>query len=402
MPKIWRCMTACLLAAVMAAGAAAHADGAEFSGRDLRVATYNKYLGADLAPLPAAPADRFNEALLDVLGQVAANRFPDRARAQARLLAAAKPDLIGLQEVWHYQCQDLPPAPGACADPTLRGAFVDQLSIALDALRAAGLRYRVAAVVRNFDTADIVLPVGGGELRGLPFTIGGKNGLLLAQDRDVILARPGIDARPVAFPGCRVSVDGCLFATSLVVPIPALPGVSVEYKRGFVGVDAQVRGRRYRFVNTHLEVEEPQPGNPASMFVQSAQAGELIAALAATPLRGRDLVLVGDLNSSPDDVSPGGGIVPPYQLFAAAGFADAWPAFRGAAAGFTCCQAADLRNGRSLLTRRIDLVLFADGTAGVRGIERLGEAPADRTPPRAGRPRLWPSDHAGVAAALRF
>ena len=95
------------------------------------------------------------------------------------------------------------------------------------------------------------------------------------------------------FPDCRPSVDGCLFDTTLVVPIPAIPGVTVEFKRGFVGVDADVRGRRYRFVNTHLEVEEPDPGNPASMFFQSAQAAQLVATLAAQPKHGRELVWSG-------------------------------------------------------------------------------------------------------------
>ena len=123
------------------------------------------------------------------------------------------------------------------------------------------MHYKVAAVVRNFDTADIVVPIDGGELRGLPFTIDGKNGLVLAQDRDVILARVGLATTTVEFSDCRPSVDGCLFDTLPVVPIPAFPGLTVEYKRGFVGVDADVRGRRYPFVNTHLEVEEPDLGN---------------------------------------------------------------------------------------------------------------------------------------------
>ena len=272
MALIWRRVLAVAIVTASILGiASSDAPAAERVARDLGVVTYNQYLGADLTPLLVAPPGQFNAALLGVLEEVAANRFPTRARRQAALIARNSPDLVGLQEVWRYRCRDLPPVPGACNSPSIRDAFIDQLPITLDALAALGARYRVAAVVRNFDTADIVLPVDGGELRGLPFAIDGKNGLVLAQDRDVILARVGVAAKPVEFPDCRPSVDGCLFDTTLVVPIPAIPGVTVEFKRGFVGVDADVRGRRYRFVNTHLEVEEPDPGNPASMFFQSAR-----------------------------------------------------------------------------------------------------------------------------------
>jgi endonuclease/exonuclease/phosphatase family metal-dependent hydrolase len=403
MALIWRrVLAAAIVAASILATASSDATAAERAARDLNVVTYNQYLGADLTPLLVAPAGQFNAALLGVLEEVAANRFPTRARRQAALIARNAPDLVGLQEVWRYRCRDLPPVPGACNSPSIRDAFIDQLPITLDALAALGARYRVAAVVRNFDTADIVLPVDGGELRGLPFAIDGKNGLVLAQDRDVILARIGVATTPVAFPDCRPSVDGCLFNTTLVVPIPAFPGVSVEFKRGFVGVNADLRGRRYRFVSTHLEVEEPDPGNPASMFFQSAQAAQLIATLAALPLQDRELVLVGDLNSAPSDVSPAPGIVPPYQAFAAAGYIDTWRSFRGAAPGFTCCQAADLQNVPSELFKRIDFVLAGTTPVSVRETHRIGEALADRTPANRGLPRLWPSDHAGVAALLRF
>ena len=183
MALIWRRVLAVAIVAASISGiASSDAAAAERVARDLGVVTYNQYLGADLTPLLVAPAGQFNAALLGVLEEVAANRFPTRARRQAALIARNSPDLVGLQEVWRYRCRDLPPAPGACNSPSIRDAFIDQLPITLDALAALGARYRVAAVVRNFDTADIVLPVDGGELRGLPFAIDGKNGLVLAQD----------------------------------------------------------------------------------------------------------------------------------------------------------------------------------------------------------------------------
>ena len=390
-----------LVSASMAVQADGHGSG--FGRPPVTVATYNQYLGADLAPLlTASSAPTFNTALLHVLEQVAANRFRARAHRQAALIAASRPDLVGLQEVWDYRCQDLPPAAGACASPSIRGAFTDQLALTLAALEKRGVHYKVAAEVQNFDTAEIVVPIPGGELHGLPFTIGEMNGLLLAKDRDVILARAGVATTPVTFNGCRISVNGCTFQNVLELSIAALPGVQLQFKRGYVGVNAIVRGKPYSFVNTHLEIREPEPGNPLSMFFQSAQAAELIAAIHALPQDGRKLILVGDTNSAPTDASPVPGIVPPYQQFAAAGYLDAWTASRGTAAGFTCCQAADLRNKHSELFERIDLILVGTPPLFVRNIKRLGENPADKTIALPHRPALWPSDHAGLTAVLQF
>jgi endonuclease/exonuclease/phosphatase family metal-dependent hydrolase len=370
-------------------------------GRAVAVATYNQYLGGDLAPLVGAttPAE-FNVALVDVLRQVAANRFPARARRQAALIDRARPDLVGLQEVWRYRCRDLPPVPGACADPSIRGAFVDQLALTLAALNQKRPRYRLAAEVRNFDTEEVALSTPLGTVRGLPFAIDGKAGLLLAGDRDVILAREGISTAPLTFAGCQVSADGCTYHSILELPLPLPLGASIAFKRGFVGVEARAAGARYRFVTTHLEIQAPVLSNPLSMLFQSAQAAELIARLGGLPADGSRLVLARDFNSAPSDTSPAPGIVPPYRQLAAAGYLDAWTSARGAAPGFTCCQAADLRNQRSQLSERIDLILSRSSPLFVRAIERLGENPADRTDilPY----RLWPSDHAGLAARLQF
>ena len=388
----------CLVAGTTAAAAN---DGRPGAG-EVRVVTYNQYLGADLNPLVTAPPEGLNDAVLAVLRQVAANRFRARAQEQAALIADEKPDLVGLQEVWAFACQDLPPVAGACAEPSIRGAFLDQLTVTLAALQAHGAGYRVAAGVTNFDTAEIAVPIDGGTLNGLPFTIAGKNALLLAKDRDVILRRDGVRTRPVAFSGCTVSWDGCNYAVQLEVPVPAL-GTTVAFKRGFVAVDAEVRGRKRRLVNTHLEVQEPVPGVPTSMLFQARQAEQLITTLAATALpRGSALILVGDLNSAPTDRSPAAGIVPPYRQLVQAGYLDSWVARNGRRPGPTCCQDEDLRNPRSKLSDRIDHVLVATGPVLVTGAERIGENVADKTPWLPGRPALWPSDHAGVSTSLRF
>ena len=68
----------------------------------------------------------------------------------------------------------------------------------------------------------------------------------------------------------------------------------------------------------------------------------------------------------------------------------------GTGPGFTCCQDSLLLSPVSLLSRRIDLVLFR-GDFGVVGVDAVGDNAADRTPSG-----LWPSDHGGVVATLQI
>ncbi|WP_295584865.1 endonuclease/exonuclease/phosphatase family protein [uncultured Lamprocystis sp.] len=184
----------------------------------------------------------------------------------------------------------------------------------------------------------------------------------------------------------------------------------VPVQRGFVAINARVAGKNYRIVNTHLEVREPQPGNPISQVFQAAQAFELIGVLRATTPIGKSLLVLGDFNSSPEDAGVPGplplpepfdqGLVPPYQQLAAAGYTDGWTLRWHVRPGFTCCQAEDLLNENSQLYERIDLILSWPAPARVEDIRVVGTKHWDKTRPPA--PRLWPSDHGAVAAELRF
>jgi hypothetical protein len=229
--------------------------------REIDVLTLNQYFGASLQSVLAASAADFNAALLQVLTQAASNNVRARLERQAEAIARRRPDLVGLQEVLHAECHDLPPTPGACADPSIAGVFVDQLDLTLQALRAHHAGYDVAARVQNFDigTVELALPglgslVAGagqalpghgnfdhrdisvslpelgdfdprdlldrrdiavplpqvGNVQGVPFTINGKFARLVAYDQDVILSRHGIATAPVAF-ACdgRQSAQGC-------------------------------------------------------------------------------------------------------------------------------------------------------------------------------------------------
>ncbi|MDX1374624.1 MAG: hypothetical protein R3357_03610 [Burkholderiales bacterium] len=376
------------------------------AGGEIKVLTQNQYLGADLAPLfGATDNDAFNAALVGVLQQVAANRFPERALRQAKEIADRRPDILALQEVWRFACVDAvqPPMHGAgCGDPSIAGAFVDHLQVTLDALQALGITYHAAASVRNFDLAPLAPP----GFPGFPFLVNGVPAFLLALDRDVILARDGVATAKVDFTGfdpmiCVLpSEDGCNYVTAAPAGTPLGP---VPILRGFVGVDATVNGVDYRVVNTHLENRDLVPGDPRARFFQSAQAFELLQALAVTTPAERRLVVLGDMNSAPEDAvvqTPLGDIVPPYLQFAGAGFTDAWTRRPGKVSGVTCCQAANLANHKSALYERIDLIWSRETPAKVKQARVVGADVSDKTPP-AGQ-GIWPSDHGGVVAELQF
>jgi endonuclease/exonuclease/phosphatase family metal-dependent hydrolase len=274
------------------------------------------------------------------------------------------------------------------------------------------------ASVKNFDLSSLTItPEGAPPISpgALPFRIAGVDALLIAVDRDVILARTDtvVDPLPVTLPGlvCRASQQGCNYQVVLPVAVELPEGVlQVNFERGFVAVDAMVEGTEYRFVNTHLEVREPQPGNVASRVFQTAQAAQLIGALAFFTPPGLIQIVVGDINSAPEDQPVPGplplpppfeaGLVPPYLQFVDAGYTDTWTLRPVARPGFTCCQDPDLRNPRSTLDERIDMIFASDTPTAVSQARVVGARIADKTRPPG--PRLWPSDHGGVVATLDF
>jgi hypothetical protein len=371
----------------------------------ISVMTQNQYLGADLSPILAAPGPlALNNAVLDALAQAASNDFPLRVGLLAQKIANRRPHLVGLQEVVSLGCIDLfSPLPGqGCDDPSIAGAFNDHLSLTMDALTALGETYVVGASVRN---VDLLIPVGTG-FSFLPDI------LVTVTDHDVILARGDVASSvvPVPYSGfcTRPSADGGPGCNYIVVAEAETPVGPIAVERGWVGVDVAVGGRDYRFVNTHLEIMEPDPTEPLSPFIQAAQAAELIAVLdASTPLE-RSLIVVGDINSSPDDpVIPGPfplpppfdtAIFPPYVQFVDAGYTDAWTLRPRDASGPTCCQFADLSNVRSVLDERIDMIFSADIPAQVKRARVLGDGIREKSSIFG----LWPSDHGQVAAKLLF
>ena len=338
---------AALLAVLATALPLAGPSSAAPASRELVVMSRNVYLGASLAPATSAttPAG-FVTGVAQVFGTVLRTDFPSRADALAQEVATDRPDLVGLQEVARWTVTGPTPAPS-----------LDFLAILQARLAARGLDYRVAVVSDNADIGPIPLaapctgPLGACTVR--------------FQDRDVILVNADRSALEVANPRAgRYDAQ-----TQLATPL----GVE-SFDRGWTSVDARLDGKAFRFVNTHLEVED----DPA---VQQAQGRELLA-VAKAP---RATILVGDLNSAAD-----GSTTTTYADLAARGYRDA-----AASVGPTCCQSNTLTNPVSQLRSRIDLVLV-HGAAQPVEAHRTGDVPFRTTPP------YWPSDHAGVVATLRI
>lgn len=377
---------------VVSIGAAARADNFDgFRAGPLKVVTQNLYVGGDiLLPLSVPPAE-FPAAAAEVVQQILDTNFPERATKLADLVRHGQPDLVGLQEVYVIKvCLAL--------SPTVCPIDHDYLEILLDNLNGPVETYREVAAVTNIDLQNLPAVLPDGTALRVSIT-----------DRDVILAHRSVGTANVLTGN---------YTAALPVDNPLLPGLSVL--RGYSMVDAEVRGRTYRFVNTHLEIDGA--GSPLEPFFRAVQAFQALELVGLLQLNGETQVVVGDFNSDPFDgpfvdclVPDGmGGVVPascptPYAVLSGANpsgavYTDTWLYRNGPFEfGFTCCQATRLDNLSSQLDERVDLVwarqasdyvgppFLVDVRANV-----IGEEGNDKTFPGG----LWPSDHAGVAARL--
>ena len=338
------------LALLMAPVAQAEEPHPFADDRQVTVMTQNLYLGTDLNPIFGAQS---LPALFGAVGagwaQVQSNDFPTRAQAIADEIAAAKPDLVGLQEAELYRTDVPPDGPATPADHVAY-EFIDLL---VGALAQRGLSY---APVSTFNGTDVELPAGLPPTLDVRFT-----------DRVTMLARTDENTSDLKLSDAQSGT----YATGVTLPTVAGP---IRAPRGWVSVDVKIRGKSFRLITTHLEAFSP--------LVRNAQAAELLAGPADTSL---PVVAIGDFNSGP------GSDTGAYGILLAGGFADAWPG----GPGLTCCHKTDLHVQDAPLTKRIDLVLTRGGFETVSE-QVVGDDLSDRT-----ASGLWPSDHAGGVATLR-
>jgi endonuclease/exonuclease/phosphatase family metal-dependent hydrolase len=335
--------------------------------------TRNLYVGADLAAAEAAflsgDPGTIIAAVSELWAKIKFTDFPARAEGIASEIAAAKPDLVGLQEAELWRSQ----TPADFIMGNAHHVEYDFVGLLLQALEARGLHYAVVSEEKGFDV----------ELPGFLSEEAALEGVLSdirLTEHEVILARKD--------PGLTLfnSRDGH-FATNLEFPVS--PDFTFVLLRGWASVDAKVRGKSFRFVTTHLEADSEE--------VRDAQALEILAGPANTSL---PVILVADANSNAN----GDATSTAYNSLVGGGFTDAW--FQAHPGEFVSTRCAD----ELLLSPvfpvptddegRIDLVLYrAAGDFNTLGVNLLGNDPAtDRI--FNGVSLIWPSDHAGVAAKL--
>jgi len=376
----------CFLVTMLAISPAA---SAWFFNDQVKVMTQNLYLGADIFAVLEA-AQNPDPALGGLDGPIAVaalfqtvqyTNFPERAEAIANEIWFHRPHLIGLQEVSTWYIQPEGDAAYGGTEPATTVVY-DYLQILLQALAARGLHYEVA--ILSEDNADVELPMFTGFDGEIPTFAD-----LRLVDSDVILVRSDVNF-------CNTANES--YSDNFGVSIS---GKYLEFTRGWVSVDVEVCGEEYRFVNTHLEISDGD-GSPFR-YVQSEQMNELLNEVLNTETK--PIILVGDFNSSPDDI-PGNydhpvyGLlpyVPPYMQAVDAGYLDTWYFIFFPRDGYTSGFDEYVSDPTAELTERIDLVLVRNkdikwviGTV-------VGDNIFNMTPSG-----LWPSDHGGVVTWITF
>jgi endonuclease/exonuclease/phosphatase family metal-dependent hydrolase len=374
----------------------------------ITVMTRNLYLGADIfRVVDAAQNPKPENGGFDVpiaVGQVyqimLETNFSARANAIADEIAANKPQVIGLNEVetfikmtTSFQVTNV----------------IDFYTILNAALLARGMDYQ-AFSVKN---ADITMPM---------VDSAGLWSFVKMVDHDYILVRKGNTAAQKA---------GGNYVEYLKIPIG---GTTVEFKRGYLIVDVNVKGEDYRIACTHPEVrgKRYEPYRVFQFWQMQELLGKLESLNSDDP---KPTIMVGDFNSSPDDsllddslnlgyvtqyvpskpdvITPGWvHYTPPYTLAVAAGYLDSWllqnkKHDEGYTSGFDEFVSDP---DPTLLDTRIDLIFLKLLDLRVDRIkcDVVGNEVSDMVFNTYPYPKvwagdyLWPSDHAGVAADMQF
>ena len=353
--------TRLLTAAIAMLTVAAPAANAQARKVDVTVMTRNIYLGGDIVhPIGEQDPVAFRRKVGEVWAVVQKTDFPGtRAALLAKEVKRTAPDLIGLQEVALWR---------RGADGVTDGATTPATTVVYDFLRSyrrqlkrLGLRYTVAVVQQE---GDVEAPTDKGY--DVRLTI-----------RDVILVKKRPDLRITKRSKANYDAD-------IAVPTPA---GTLTSTRGWTAVDGKLRGRKFRFVNTHLESAAPAPRN--------AQAAELVARGGPLRVGGKPVILVGDMNSDPNGKESDPDAV---RTIKRAGLFDLWPRIMSGNPGLSCClNSSDLSDTTGAgFDHRIDLIFSKPALKGSGG-KVVGKKPSDRAPNG-----LWPSDHAGVVLTLRL
>jgi endonuclease/exonuclease/phosphatase family metal-dependent hydrolase len=353
----------------------------------LTVMTRNIYLGGNInRPIRAALHRAGPEAVL-ALGHanhqlrevVDRTDFTTRGKLLADEIAAARPDLIGLQEValWRHGPMQLDRIGRTDASEV----DYDFLATLLAELADRAVDYEIVRVQQE---SDVEAPA----FTGNPFA--GRAGAaedVRLTDRDVILVRSGAGIRIQGSGGGHYSqhVDVKLGETTF------------SFVRGYAWADVAVGSAQTRFITTHLESR--------SAKLAYAQAEELLSGPATNTTL--PTVIACDCNSNPASPAARSGLPigsgAAYRLMTNDhGFTDLWLRQPDPAGpGNTAWLSEFVNDDSAHFSRRIDLVL-ARSTPGIPIVASGAEVTGDEFSNRDSVTKLWPSDHAGVVVQLRI
>jgi endonuclease/exonuclease/phosphatase family metal-dependent hydrolase len=361
----------------------------------IKVMTRNVYLGADimrpLAALQRAQAEHPDDQIAQLNAFANANdvtrdmvdttNFPARAELLASELAAAKPDLVGLQEVALFRSGEFQnPLGPEFLVPNATTVDLDFLKILLAELKAQGTPYKALSVNT---LSDVEAPAYEGRILEEDF----KN----ARDvritmRDVILQRKASKVKFVKGSAREKVYDEKLeFAVS---------GKPLNFDRGYQWVDMVAGKKKFRFVNTHFEA--------FGSDIAYAQAEQLVAGPAGKKMT---TILSCDCNSDPANGSIKTGDTkrhwaPYFLLKRSGGFNDTWLQWAPPEEGFTSGLEETVDDAEPSFTHRIDLIL-ARTKNGSKLPVLNGDVTGNEVEDKAEN-GLWPSDHAGVVMRLRL
>lgn len=316
----------------------------------LSILTWNVYLGGDVIRVINAPAVDLPQRSTSLWSMVQHTDFPARARMLAAEIARLRPDVLSLQEVYRWSVRG--PVNRSGTQPPQRVVY-DFLLLLQRALARAGTPYETA--VRSLGV-NVVLPTADG-------------GTVQLEDSVALLVRNGSDRERWSWSTPRQG----RFSRNLVAK---LDGEPFTIRRGWAAVDVHRSGHVVRVIGTHVEAFDAE--------VQPAQVAELLADPASVT---GPAILTGDFNCRPGSNA--------WKRLREADFADVWET-HGSGLGHTSGADEDLRNLTPQFYERIDWIL-ARGALAPQAATLVAATVDSRT-----GSGLWPSDHAGVFAALEL
>jgi endonuclease/exonuclease/phosphatase family metal-dependent hydrolase len=343
-----------ILVLALASGLAQNKD------RVLVVMTRNMDTGSDFGFVTSATTPLgLIIGVTETYQEVVQSNIPERAQGIAAEIQTQQPDLVALEEVTTLRI-------GPFGGPSTT-VVADALGSLMAALEARGLHYAPIAIQEN---ADVEAPAFDQSFNLFDVRL---------TDFDVMLARTDLPVSEFQLE----NVQAQHYNATLV--FPTVLGTSIPFPRGWIAVDAKLRGKEYRALMTHLET--------FNLDIQAAQALELVNGPVISDL---PVILAGDLNSDANNPDPAQS--PAYHIIANAGFLDLWTAVHPGDPGFTWpLHGEDPPTAASSPNQRIDMILTRGDQIADRSAVLVGNTFSDLTPSG-----LWPSDHAGVVGSFRL